>query len=149
MMLKPLMAAFAGFVLAAATGCCTTTYTVSASATSPDAALLARDVASDVRGRLAQRGYAVCANDAARGSHVTRVNLSLDRRETARLDVWRTYEGKATARVVSRGTVLGERTFSALGPRADNEPDAQLALREQLVAQIADWVLTVLPPPES
>ena len=151
-----LITAFVACALAAVTGCRTApppppppppVYSVNATADVPDAASLASSVALDVRGALVARGYPVMANGAnpAPGTPVVAVDIVLDRRTTARLDIWRTYEGTVKARVVDGGFIRAEKAFKATGKRADNERDAESGMRNALSSAVIAWLSEVLP----
>lgn len=145
-----MITALGACAIAALTGCTTPpVYKINAAAKSPDARNLTGNVALDVRGTLVQRGYPVVL-DNPRGwfaPPVVNVDVTFDRRETARLDVWRTYEGTAEAKVLDEGTLRGEKAFKATGKRADTEIDAEAGVRKALAAQLSAWLIEVLPPP--
>ena len=154
MNIKSPMYMLAACALAACAGCRSVpppptpppVYTVTVMAASPAAANLASGIATDIRGTLVQRGYPVAL--AAPQDNVTPVidvNVAIDRRETAKLDVWRVYEGSAVARVIDMGALRGEKAFKATGKRADTEQDAEAGVRSLLSAELSAWLADVLP----
>ncbi len=161
---RTLLKAAAVCALVAFAGCRTVpppVYMINASAKTPEAQRLADGVALDLRGTLVKGGYPVVfAEPANPYTAVIGIDLLFDRRETAALDVWRTYEGTADARVSSVGgtarremdeeVLVAERAFKVAGTRADNELDAEASVREGLSAQLGAWLsaeLEVTRPP--
>lgn len=124
-------------------------YAVNAAATSQDAANLAAGVASDLRGGLERKGCIVvpAGGYAPSPNPVVNINVTLERRETARLDIWRAYEGSATASVVSGGVLYGEKSFAVAGARADSEAAAEAPVRNALSSQILEWLPSVIWEP--
>lgn len=122
---------------------------VDVQAASQGASGLSEAVASGVRGDLARQGYHVFAEKRGRCGGGVSVTIAIDRKEAARLDVWRAYDATAAVKVVAGGggRLLGEKTFSARGARCRTEKEAEAAIRKSLVKQINAWLPSVLPPP--
>ena len=85
-----------------------------------------------------QRGFAIST---VLRPDVT-VGVALSRRETARLQDWRTYEGEALVRVVTAadGAVIGTTTITATGARGADEKSAEASLSHELNAKVDAWV---------
>ena len=137
---------------AAVAGCATpprhTVCSVEATAASQSASGLSDAVATGVRGDLERLGYHVFTEKCGRCGNALSVNIAIDRKEAARLDVWVAYDATASVKaVVGRdGRILGEKTFSAKGVRGRTEKEAEAGIRKSLVEQINAWLPSVLPP---
>ena len=145
------MLCIAGF--AAAVAGCTTPLRhdvcrVDVQAASHGASGLSEAVASGVRGDLARLGYHVFTEKCGRHDNAVSVDIAIDRKEAARLDVWRAYDATAGVKVVAGrgGRILGEKTFYAKGGRGRTEKEAETGIRKSLVEQINAWLPSVLPP---
>lgn len=151
MKLTKKMLCIAGFAVAVA-GCATpprhTVCRVEGLPESRSASGLSDAVVSGVRGDLARLGYHVFTEKCGRCGNAVSVNIAIDRKEAARLDVWVAYDAKASVKaVVGRdGRILGEKTFAARGVRGRTEKEAEAGIRKSLVEQINAWLPSVLPP---
>ena len=125
---------------------CATTYRVRAQAADGASRAMAAQLEDDVCGALVARGYTVLKGGEG-GRRTTDIRLDVTRKEVARLDDWRLYEGKARAEVVSgKGGLMGKKSFKAKGERSLDEGEAEAGAVEGLAQQINEWLPTVLPP---
>ncbi len=101
---------------------------------------------------LAARGFDVTAKAPADSL----VTLNVSRRETARLNDWRTYEGRVDARVTEVATkrLVASKSFTAAGQRALDDVKAMEGVKGGLSKQVSKWLSGVmvakpipLPPP--
>jgi len=151
MKLTKKMLCIAGFAVAVA-GCATpprhTVCRVEGLPESRSASGLSDAVVSGVRGDLARLGYHVSAEKRDICDNDVSVNIAIDRKEAARLDIWVAYDATAGVKVVAGrgGQILGEKTFAARGVRGRTEKEAEAGIRKSLVEQINAWLPSVLPP---
>lgn len=111
---------------------------VTAIAGSKDAESLANHLKGYAQSHLSQKGLVMSDADANIG-----VELSVARRETARLDDWRVYEGEVRARMKNlsvAAAILAERQFTATGKRGLDEASAEKDVRTGLESQLAGWL---------
>ena len=110
-------------------------------ATPKDAASgnLAAAVKTQIEADMVQRGLSIGTPAAA---DVT-VSLDIARREAARLDVWRVYEGDADVRVnssVEQGRLIAAKSFSAKGDRSQAEAAAEMGTATALSSVLNPWL---------
>ena len=141
------MAAAAGLAAAMmACGGCATAYRVNAVARGDGNADFADAVAGDVRNELQGSGYRVLGPDGSAGWFRQQVDIDLkvSKKQEAKLDQWRSYEGKVKASVQKKGTVVGEKTFTAQSGRVRSEEAGEEKMRETFADQIGDWLKKIL-----
>lgn len=100
---------------------------------------LAAAVKAQVEADLAKRGLSVGTPAAADAT----VTFDVARREAAKLDVWRVYEGTAQARVnatAEQGRLVAAQDFAAKGERAPSEAEAEASAAKALVAKLNPWL---------
>ena len=120
---------------------------VSAAATDAAAQPLAARLKGAVENSLAARGF-VTGGEVEKPD--SRVELAVARRETARLDEWRTLEGRAEVRITDAksGKLAAGKTFVAAGERALDDERAQAGVETKLATQVCDWLRESLPARE-
>lgn len=126
---------------------------VSATPSDSSATRLAASLKASVENHLVTSGFKVTQG----GEPDSTVVMEVSRREAARLDEWRTYEGTAEVRVgnaAESGSLVASKTFTVLGQRALDETKAEQSLKEELARRISEWLSKVhvakkipLPPP--
>lgn len=112
---------------------------VSAKPADKNAGRLTSSLRGAVESRLAARGMTVASPLAANAT----VRIEVSRRETARLDEWRTYEGEARLRVMTAdptARLLSETTIRAAGDRALDETKAEQGVLNGLVRKANAWL---------
>lgn len=112
---------------------------VRARAVNAEATPLANHLKGGAESHLTGKGMVVMS----RGTANMIVDLDVSRRETARLEDWRVYEGSVRAKMKSTPApeaVLAERQFTATGKRGIDEAAAELGVRRSLESQVNAWL---------
>ena len=140
---KTAAALAAGVAAILACGGCATVYRVNGTGTDAGSERFAAGVENEVRGELLGSGQRVLGPGQKAGwfRPVVDVDLAATKRQDAKLDQWRSYEGKVKASVQEgKGSLLGVKTFTAKSPRTRDEEAAESAMQETLSRQIGAWV---------
>jgi len=125
---------------------------VTATAANEQSKALANALKASIENDLSARGFDMSASVPADSV----VALTASRRETARLNDWRAYEGRVDASVTEAATkrLVASKSFTAAGQRALDEVKAMEGVKDGLSKQVSKWLAGVLvaqpiplPPP--
>ena len=119
------------------------TVNVSATAFDQDSANLTGSMLAAAKSDLASRGFDVVDGDDAD----YRLALGVRRRESTRLQDWRSYEGRIEAKIENgkTGELAATNKFAAVGERSSNELAAESSVREFLALQLSAWLAGAIP----